>query len=128
MRGIGTVLYKFTATNGDKVYLPGLAYHLDTADIRLFSPQTYHQLYGGSSYLDGDSVVMKLTKQPHLHIRHNIEIPIDKNGSNLPMVHGVSLSSKEMREVGPHFCSAISRMDIASGSGGRWTVPVDDFE
>ena len=128
VRGIGTVLYKFTATNGDLIYLPGLAYHLETADIRLFSPQTYHQLYGGSSHLDGESVLMKLMKQPHLHIRHDIEIPIDKNGSNLPMVHGVTLSSREKREVGPHFRSAIRRMDLACGFGGRWTVPVDEFE
>ena len=66
MRGIGTVMYKFVATNGDLLYLPGLAYHLDTADICLFSPQNYHQLYGGSSTIDGDKVVMKLKQQPAL--------------------------------------------------------------
>ena len=43
VKGIGTVMYKFVATNGDLLYLPSLAYHLDSADIRLFSPQTYHQ-------------------------------------------------------------------------------------
>ena len=78
--------------------------------------------------MDGESVLMKLMKQPHLHIRHDIEIPIDKNGSNLPMVHGVTLSSREKREVGPHFRSAIRRMELACGFGGRWTVPVDEFE
>ena len=60
VKGIGTVMYKFTATNGDLLYLPGLAYHLETADIRLFSPQTYHQLYGGSSVIDGYRVIMHL--------------------------------------------------------------------
>ena len=60
VRGIGTVMYKFFAKNGDLLYMPGLAYHLTTADIRLFSPQTYHQLYGGSSTIDGDKVIMKL--------------------------------------------------------------------
>ena len=49
VRGIGTVMYKFVASNGDLLYLTGLAYHLETADIRLFSPQAYHQLYGGRS-------------------------------------------------------------------------------
>jgi len=44
VRCIGTMMYKFVAINGDLLYLPGLAYHLDTADICLFSPQNYHQL------------------------------------------------------------------------------------
>jgi len=35
---------------------------LDTADIRLFSPQTYHQRYGGSGVIDGDGVLIKLPK------------------------------------------------------------------
>ena len=70
VRGIGPVMYKFVATNGDLLYLPGLAYHLDTADICLFSPQTYHQLYGGSSTIDGNKVVMKLEQQTDLTFRH----------------------------------------------------------
>lgn len=41
--GIGTVLYKFRATNGDDVFLPTVAFHLPTAEIRLLSPQSYHQ-------------------------------------------------------------------------------------
>ena len=92
--GIGTVMYKIIATNGDTLFLAGLAYHLKTADIRLFSPQTYHQIYGGKSELDGDKVTMKLKKQPHLKIHHSIEIQINKHCTNLPMVFNVSCSLK----------------------------------
>ena len=51
---LGTALHKFTATNGDLLYFPVLSYHLPSADICLFSPQAYHQLYGGSSELDDE--------------------------------------------------------------------------
>ena len=124
--GIGTVMYKFTATNGDLLYLPGLAYHLETADIRLFSPQTYHQLYGGYSELDGNRVIMHLKKQCDYQIRHDIEIPIKLNGTNLPMIHNVSCNSKEQREIGPNFRSALAVSK--RGFTGRWSVAVDDFE
>ena len=38
--GIGTTLHKFNM-NGEAVYLPCLSYHLPSAEVRLFSPQTY---------------------------------------------------------------------------------------
>ena len=87
--GIGTVMYRFIATNGDVLYLPSLAYHLVTADIRLFSPQTYHQLYGGRSEIDGNKVLMKLQKQNDFTLRHDIQIDIDKQYTNLPVVYDV---------------------------------------
>ena len=40
--GIGTLDYKFQNDKGEDVFLPCIAYHLPTADICLFSPQTYH--------------------------------------------------------------------------------------
>ena len=126
VKGIGTVMYKFLATNGDVLYLPSLAYHLDTADIRLFSPQTYHQLYGGSSKLDGDHVLMQLMKQPHLEIRHDVEIDIEKGGTNLPMIYNVACSDKEKREIGPHFKSAMALLSRRLGFLGRWEVGIED--
>ena len=54
--GVGTVLWQVKDTNGRLVYVPGIAYHLPTAEIRLTSPQSYHQRWGGRSELDGDSV------------------------------------------------------------------------
>ena len=45
--GIGTTLHKFVNTNGKEVFLPCVSYHLPTTDVRLFSPQTFHQMHGG---------------------------------------------------------------------------------
>ena len=56
--GIGTTLHKFKDINGVDVFLPCVSYHLQTTDIHLFSPQTYHQLHGGMSEVHGDRVDM----------------------------------------------------------------------
>ena len=55
--GIGTVMHHFKASNGDNVCVPSIACHLPRAEIRLMSPQAYHQVYGGTSELDGNRVV-----------------------------------------------------------------------
>ena len=47
--GIGTTIHKFVDTNGQSVFLPCISYHLPITDVRLFSPQTYHQLQGAQS-------------------------------------------------------------------------------
>ena len=103
VRGIGTVMYKFTATNGDLLYLPGLAYHLDIADIRHFGPQTYHQLYRGENKLDGERVIMHLQQQSDFKIRHNIKISIKKAGSNLPLTAHVLCADSEKHKFGHTF-------------------------
>ncbi len=56
--GIGAMLHKFVDNNGNHVYLPCMSYHLPTTDVRLFSPQIYHQLHGGHSVVNGNEVVM----------------------------------------------------------------------
>jgi hypothetical protein len=58
--GIGTTVHKFMDTNGNPVFLPCVSYHLPQTDVRLFSPQTYHQMHGGYSEVYGQSVQMKL--------------------------------------------------------------------
>lgn len=128
VKGIGTVMYKFVATNGDILFLPGLAYHLESADIRLFSPQTYHQLYGGDSILNGDRVLMQLRKQTHLQVRHDIDIPIDINNTNLPLIHHVACSEAEKKNIGPSFRTAISASFLCLGFFGVWKSVVDEFE
>ena len=57
--GIGTTLHKFVDATGSNIYLPCVSYHLPTTDVRLFSPQVYHQIYGGDSLVNGDKVVMR---------------------------------------------------------------------
>ena len=61
--GIGTTLHKFTDNNGNPVYLPCVLYHLPETDVRLFSPQTYHQMHGGYSEVHSDCIRMLLKTQ-----------------------------------------------------------------
>ena len=130
VRGIGTVMYKMIATNGDVLFVPGIAYHLPTADIRLFSPQTYHQLHGGSSEIDGDRTIIHLQQRGNSNIRHDIEIPIDKDGTNLPVIYNVSCTNKEKKDIGHHFRSAMSIQDRYLGNigTGKWSTSVDEFD
>ena len=57
--GIRNTLHKFFNATGSKIYLPCVSYHLPTTDVRLFSPQVYHQIYGGDSLVKGDKVDMR---------------------------------------------------------------------
>ena len=124
--GIGTVMWKFEATNGDLLYLPCLCYHLPSADIRLFSPQTYHQLYGGTSELTGDNITMLLPKQSDYSTRHDILIPIDRKSTNLPLVYNVSCSKTERTNIGPHLRSSLAKHKLNFFK--EWNVDVDEHE
>eukprot|EP00956_Cyclotella_meneghiniana_P028265 scaffold65213_cov39-Cyclotella_meneghiniana.AAC.4 len=53
--GLGTTLHRFEL-DGKAFFLPCLSYHLPSAEIRLFSPQTYHTIYGGYSHVKYNSV------------------------------------------------------------------------
>jgi len=100
--GIGTTLHKFVDNNGNHVYLPCVSYHLPTMDVRLFSPQIYHQLHGGHSVVNSDEVVMKFRKEGA-----SISIPIDRDATNLPVVHNSFVSEKVKREHASKFRSAL---------------------
>jgi hypothetical protein len=91
--GIGTMLHKFVDNNGNHVSLPCVSYHLPTTDVRLFSSQIYHQHHGSHSVVNCDEVVMKFCKEGAL-----ISIPIDRNATNLPIVHNSFVSEKVKRE------------------------------
>jgi hypothetical protein len=82
--GIGTVIFRFQNDKGEDVFLPCVAYHLPTADIFLFSPQTYLHMHDFSSTITGKQVVMHLKE-------HNIVIPIDTGPSNLHGLESCSL-------------------------------------
>jgi hypothetical protein len=103
--GIGTVIYKFQNDKGEDVFLPCIAYHLPTADICLFSPQTYHQMHKFHSTINGKRVVMHLKE-------HNIAIPIDSGPSNLPMVWDPSVSAEKQREIDLSFVSKLEFCDL----------------
>jgi hypothetical protein len=99
--GMGTTLHKFKNDKGDDVYLPCISYHLPTAEIRLFSPQTYHQMHGGYSTVSADEVKMHLKG-------HTIVVPIDKGESNLPMVFTSAVTNQEKQDIGVHFTSKLA--------------------
>ena len=99
--GIGTTLHKFVDIKGNDVYLPCVAYHLPTTDVRLFSPQIYHQLHGGHSVVYGDAVEMVFRKNAA------IIIPIDRYSTNLPVVRNSFVPEKVKREHASKFRSAL---------------------
>ena len=78
--GIATTIFKFIENNGQDIFFPCIFYHLTQLDVRIFSPQTYHQMHCGHSIVQGNQVTM------HLPF-HRIHIPVDLSGTNLPVVH-----------------------------------------
>jgi hypothetical protein len=92
--GIGTTVHKFMDTNGNPVFLPCVLYHLPQTDVRLFPPQTYHQMHGGYSEVYSQSVQMKLRTSC-------IQIDIVRDHANLPVVHDSYVSEKAKQGIGP---------------------------
>ena len=89
--GIGTMLNRFYM-DGEPVFLPCLSYHLPLTEVRLFSPQVYHTLYGGHSTVSGDHVTKFIDNM-------EIRITIDREGSNVPTIMGLGVSAKDMATV-----------------------------
>ena len=104
--GIGTTLHKFYNTRGEEVFLPCVSYHLPDTDVRLFSPQTYHQMHGGESLVNGNHVVMMLRD-------HHIKIPINRNAANLPVVFKSFVSGKEKALIGPQMLSGLAHTRLS---------------
>jgi hypothetical protein len=75
--GIGTTFHKFECKEV-LTDLLCLSYHLPTAEIRVFSPQTYHTLYVGHSTVFGDRDVKMID---HL----SITIPLNGKVGNVPV-------------------------------------------
>ena len=102
--GIGTTLHKFVDDAGNNIFLPCVSYHLPSTDVRLFSPQVYHQLYGGDSIVNGDKVVMRIA---YNGLRKSITIPID-SGTNLPIVRNSFVFNTLKKKLAHNFRSALS--------------------
>jgi len=111
--GIGTTLHKFNV-NGEPIWLPCLSYHLPSAEVRLFSPQTYHTLYGGHSVVKGDCVEMFVGE-------HQLVVPIDREGANVPTVSNSAVSRKEIANIGPHIRSALPHTERKIDFFGSWS-------
>jgi hypothetical protein len=103
--GVGTTLHKFVDVAGNNVYLPCVSYHLPSTGIRLFSPQVYHQIYGGHSMVNGDEVVMRVCEEGR---PITIAIPIDRDGTNLPVVRNLFVPKKIKKKHAHRFRSALN--------------------
>jgi hypothetical protein len=110
--GIGTTIHKFVDGDGNNVYLPCVSYHLPETDVRLFSPQVYHQIYGGHSIGNGNEVVMRIwSASGHYKPNTTIPIPIDCEGTNLPVIRDSFVSNNMKKKLAPKFRSDL----IAAG-------------
>ncbi len=103
--GIGTTLHKFVDVAGNNVYLSCVSYHLPLTDIRLFSPQVYHQNYGGHSVVNNNEAVMRVREEGHPIA---IAIPIDRDCTILPVVHNLFVSKKIKKKHACRFRSALN--------------------
>jgi hypothetical protein len=103
--GIGTTLHKFVDVAGNDVYLPCVSYHLPSTDIRLFSPQVYHQIYGGHSVGNGNEVLMRVCEES---CPITIAIPINRDGTDLPVMCNLFVSEKIKKKHAYRFRSALN--------------------
>ena len=94
------------------------------------SPQANHQLYGVSSELDDDKVVMHFKQQPDASIRCDIKIPIDHLHSNLPIISNTAFTKKELDMIRPHYKSAIDSFHctLVFTDHWNWNMEVDKLE
>ena len=99
--GIGTTLHKFIDNNGQEIFLPCVSYHLTQTDVRLFSPQTYHQMHGGHSMARAHQVEMKLSN-------HRIIIPVNLGGTNLPAVYNSFVTEQQKKDIGHQMRSSFA--------------------
>jgi len=125
--GIGTVMYKFRATTGEDVFLPGVAFHLPTAAIRLLSPQSYHQRWGGYSMVDGKEVLMNLWR-PDDQPSHVLRFPTSEQHSNVPTVVNVSCTRHERETIGPFFRPAVAKHVISFDDTWRTTAHAVEYD
>ena len=111
--GIGTTLHKFKV-DGNDIYLPCLSYHLPSAEVWLYSPQTFHTVYGGHSTVNGNEIKIFIN-----HLR--VHVKINCENSNAPMIFDCSVSAKEMCDTGPFIRSALTQYEHKVDFLGGWS-------
>ena len=84
---IGTTIHRFKNDKWKDFFLHCVSYYLPTTDVCIFSPQTYHQMHRGNSYLCSDCVKMNLKD-------NIIVIPIFRELANLPIVYNSFVYAK----------------------------------
>ena len=99
--GIGTKIHKFVDANVKDVLLPFFYYHLPTTDVQLFSPQNYHQLHGAHS-------IIKILNVQMLLKNHKIDVPINRQEYNLPIIYNSYVTSAQKKRNGTLLRSGIA--------------------
>ena len=99
--GIRTNLHKFIEIIGQYMFLTYISYHPTQTYVRLFSPQTYHQIHIGHSVVQGNKAIMNLPF-------HRIHIPVDLGGNNLPVVHYSFVTEHQTKAIGPQMRSSLA--------------------
>lgn len=70
--------------------------------------------WGGSHLIDNVSALeMRMSQQSPEMPAHRLRIPIDIDGTNLPVVHGVSCTDYERENIGPRLRSVLARYELA---------------
>ena len=90
--------------------MPSISYNLTQTDLRLLSPQNYHQIHSGHYVVHRNQVIM------HLPF-HRIPTPVDIDGTNLLVPHNLFVTEHQKREIVPQMrlslaYSRLSKLDI----------------
>ncbi|KAL7465040.1 hypothetical protein ACHAXS_005363 [Conticribra weissflogii] len=110
VKGVGTIMWKFTTTSGKTVYLPEVGYHMPALTVRLFSPQSFLQAFGGRGKIGSGKVTL------YFEDGDSIEFPLDR-ATNLPMYHGCSCNSAEKRVHGKQVCKELHGYNLVDFVG-----------
>ena len=97
-------MYKLPGSDGSVQFAPSISYLMEDAAIRLHSPQTNYQSFGGSGEITSEATISHMGPDQH-GVRHDIIFPLDVHGSNVPMLHDVSCTDEERESIGPHLRS-----------------------
>lgn len=85
MIGIGTNLH-CCQLDGQPFFFPCLFYHLPSAKIQLFGPQTYHTIYDGHSSVNGDCVKMHVDIHKVIILIQSVHVVEVEESNGLPWI------------------------------------------
>ena len=104
MTGVGTTMYRLPGTDGSVQYAPAIFYLMEDAAICLYDPQVNYQSLGGYGEILPEAAISHMGPDQH-GIRHDIAFPINRGGSNVPMLSDVSCTADERERIGPRLWS-----------------------
>ena len=97
----------FVDANGTDVVLPFIYYHLPTTDVRILSPQTYHQLH------DAHSIFKFFNAQTVLK-NHNIVILVNRQEAKLPLIYNSYVTLAQNKRHGPLLILGVAFLGLDS--------------